>query len=144
MTTASPEQRLELTRLILSVLDDWNVRAADQIALLGLPEDTKPRAMKRYGDSEALPDEPQINERIEHLAGIADALRTSYPRNPAMGRFWINRACDWFDGQTPLKAMLEGGLDGVIAVRCHLDCAFDWDMSGSSNTSIQHPSSIRR
>jgi hypothetical protein len=142
--STQPEQRLELTRLILSVLDDWNVRAADQITLLGLPDDTKPRAMKRYGDTHALPDEPEINQRIEHLAGIADALRTSYPRNPAMGRFWLNRSCNWFDGRTPLRIMLEGGLDGVIAVRCHLDCAFDWDMSGSSNASDQAPQANRR
>jgi hypothetical protein len=27
--------------------------------------------------------------------------------------------------------MLEDGLGGIIAVRTHLDCAYDWHISGS-------------
>ncbi|HLO27512.1 MAG TPA: antitoxin Xre/MbcA/ParS toxin-binding domain-containing protein, partial [Anaerolineales bacterium] len=63
-------------------------------------------------------------ERIEHLVGIADALRTSYPRNAYMASIWMNRINHRFDNRTPLAAMLEDGLNGIIAVRTHLDCAY--------------------
>jgi hypothetical protein len=36
-----------------------------------------------------------------------------------------------FDNRTPLVAMLEDGLDGIMAVRMHLDCAYDWHGSNS-------------
>jgi hypothetical protein len=125
------EERVEITRLVMEILEGWGVKPAAQVRLLALPDGTKPRAMKRYHEDTPLPDEPEVWQRVEHLAGIADALRTSYPRNGQMGNFWMNRSNNWFDGRTPVATMVEDGLDGVIAVRAHLDCAFDWDLSGS-------------
>lgn len=131
MQALSYEDRCDLARRIVALLDDWGVRAADQVRLLGLPPDTRPRAMKRYREATPLPADARIMERVEHLAGIADALRTANPRNAKAGAFWMNRANHRFDNRTPLATMIEDGLDGVIAVRAHLDCAFDWDLSGS-------------
>jgi len=28
-----------------------------------------------------------------------------------------------------LNCMLQDGLDGIVAVRVHLDCAYDWEIS---------------
>lgn len=131
MDSLTQEERLEITRIVMEILEGWNIRPADQVRLLALPQNTKPRAMKRYHGDVPLPDEPAIWKRVEHLAGIADALRTTYPRNARMGEVWMNRPNNWFDGRTPLATMVEDGLDGVVAVRARLDCAFDWDMSGS-------------
>ena len=35
--------------------------------------------------------------------------------------------------RTPLATMLEDGLQGIIAVRKHLDCAYDWYVDTREN-----------
>jgi hypothetical protein len=125
------EDRIALTRAVVGLLDSWGLGAAEQIALLALPEGTRPGAVRQFRQSTPFPESEQVTERIEHLIGIADALRTSYPHNAHMGNIWMNRANHRFDNRTPLRAMLEDGLGGIIAVRTHLDCAYDWHISGS-------------
>jgi len=123
--------RLELSRTVLELLEDWGADARQVISLLGLPPETKPRALKRYREHTPLPDSNETNERIEHLIGIADALRTSYPLNRAAGSLWMHRANPWFENRAPLEMMVEEGLSGVLAARAHVDCAWDWHESGS-------------
>ena len=125
------EERVALPRLIVELLDQWGVEGADQVALLGLPPDTKPRVLRRYHENTALPNSPDINERLDHLLGIADALRTSNPRNAAAASIWLHSVNHLFDNRTPLDAMIQDGLGGLLAVRTHLDCAYDWNLSGS-------------
>jgi hypothetical protein len=124
-------ERVALSRAIVELLNQWDVDGADQINLLGLPSDTKPRALRRYYENTALPNTPDVNERLDHLLGIADALRTSNPRNAAAGSIWLHSVNYRFDNRTPLDAMIQDGLGGLLAVRTHLDCAYDWNLSGS-------------
>jgi hypothetical protein len=126
------EDRVQLSRLIIALLDSWGVEPQDQIALLGLPEETTPQQYEHYRWDTPLPQDEAVMERVEHLIGIADALRTSYPHNANMGAIWMNRPNPRFDGRTPLAAMLEDGLEGIVAVRVHLDCAYDWDISSKA------------
>ena len=120
------EQRLEMSRMVLEMLDSWQVAPANQVILLGLPDNTKPRAMKKYRETVPLPNTGDINARIEHLAGIADALFTSYPRNSRMAGYWLNQPQPRLGGRIPLEMMLEEGMEGLVAVRAHVDCAWDW------------------
>lgn len=122
----NPEDRMELSRMVLEMLDSWQVSPGHQVILLGLPDNTKPRAMKKYRETEPLPNTDEINTRIEHLAGIADALFTSYPRNSRMAGYWLNQPQPRLNGKVPLEIMLEEGMEGLIAVRAHVDCAWDW------------------
>jgi hypothetical protein len=71
-----------------------------------------------------------VRERVEHLLGIAEALRTAYPHNRQAGAIWLNRVNYRFDDRTPLAAMVEDGIVEILAVRMHLDCAYDWHVSG--------------
>ncbi len=123
--------RAQLARLIVALLDSWEVSAENQITLLGLPPETSTLVLRRYHENEPLSDEPALNERVDHLLGIADALRTSWPHNALMGAIWMNRPNHRFDGRKPLAALLEDGLQGFFTIRTHLDCAYDWDISGS-------------
>ncbi|WP_372521581.1 DUF2384 domain-containing protein [Sulfuricaulis sp.] len=127
------EDRVVFTRAIVHLLDSWGVNAADQVALLALPAGTRPGAIRQFRQSKPFPEDAGVMERIEHLAGIADALRTSYPHNAYMGSIWMNKINHRFDNRTPLAAMLEDGLGGIMAVRTHLDCAYDWHISGSAS-----------
>ena len=134
MEKLSLEDRIELTRAIVHILDDWGLSPAQQIALLALPQTTRPGAFRQFRQNAPLPMDQTVLERIEHVIGIADALRTSYPHNARMAGIWLNRVNHRFDNRTPLAAMLEDGLAGLLAVRVHLDCAYDWHISGSGGT----------
>ncbi|WP_455221909.1 antitoxin Xre/MbcA/ParS toxin-binding domain-containing protein [Kaarinaea lacus] len=129
----SHEQKIELTHLIMQMLDEWGVSHSDKITLLALPSRIRIRMVRRFYENEALPDEVAVFERIDHLLGIADALRTSFPLNGHMAAFWLNQKNHRFENKTPLDYMLEGGLENVVAVRAHLDCAWDWHRSGSAS-----------
>jgi len=131
MEPLSTDDRAQLASLIVQLLDDWGLRPADQVTLLALPAGTRAGCIRQHRQGTPLPTDPAVTERIEHLIGIADALRTSYPCNARMGAIWMNTVNHRFDNRTPLAAMLEDGLNGVIAVRVQLDCAYDWNLSGS-------------
>lgn len=127
----SAEERLSFSQSILLMLEQWGAKTSGQITILGLPEKTGARTMLQYKKNIPLPNEPVVLERIEHLVGIADALRTTYPTNARMGAIWMNKPNRMLQDRTPLDTMVEDGLDGLLAVRAHLDCAFDWRENGS-------------
>lgn len=131
LRTLSDEERVALSRTIVELLNRWGVQSEDQVTLLGLPPDTKPRALRRYYENTPLPNSPEINERIDHLLGIADALRTSNPCSATADVIWLHAINHRFENRTPLDAMIRDGLGGLLAVRTHLDCAYDWHLSGS-------------
>ena len=135
MEPIGTDDRSQLARSIVALLDEWGVSAGDQVALLALPEGTRSGAIRQHRQGAPFPEDSAVAERVDHLIGIADALRTTYPRNARMGAIWMNTANHRFDNRTPLAAMLADGLNGLLAVRVHLDCAYDWNLSGSSRPS---------
>lgn len=128
------QQRLELTTFIIQMLDDWGVADSDKLEMLALPADTRVRAIRGMREGvKALPDTAAIDERVEHLLGIADALRTSNPLNEHAGAMWMQRPNSRFKDRAPVHAMIEDGLNGITAVRVLLDCAWDWHANGDSS-----------
>src|SRR3989344_6012157 len=69
------EDRVTVTRAIINMLDSWGVSAANQVALLALPKGTRPGAIRQFRQGTPFPEDAGVMERIEHLVGIADALR---------------------------------------------------------------------
>jgi hypothetical protein len=126
VTDLTHSEQIQLANLTMALLDEWGVRDADKISLLALPRDVRPRALRRYQQNTPFPDDARIYERIEHLLGIAEALRNAYPRNVHGAALWLNRGNRRFKGRTPLAAMIEDGLTGITAVRIHVDCSYDW------------------
>ena len=126
MSALTPEDRTELARMVVNLLDDWGVEAADQVNLLALPEGTRTRMLRRYQENTPLPDDPAIMKRVEHLMGIAEALRTTFPRNASIGLLWLKQPCKRLRRRRPMDIMVEDGLSGLITVRTHLDCSFAW------------------
>ena len=123
------QKRLAFTHVIMDLLDNWRVKAIDQIKILDLPKGTRSRALRRYHEETPLPDSANVMERVEHLLSIAEALRTTYPHNYEMGTYWMNQPHRRFENRTPVNAMIQDGLDGLIAVRIHLDCAYSWSLT---------------
>ena len=113
----------------MRVLDEWKLPGKEIIQLLQLPKKVRLRNLDRFREGEAFPQSPQTLERIEHIVGIADALRTSFPRNAHMGIVWMHTPHRRFQNQPPLAVLSEQGFKGLRIVRSELDCAFSWDDS---------------
>jgi len=110
----------------MEMLDNWGVSHENKLRLLDMPPDIKVRAVRRFYIDRPFPDSKQMFERLDHLLGIADAIRTSYPLNEQMASFWLNKKNSRFENKSPLEFMIEGGTVNIIQVRAHLDCAWDW------------------
>ena len=129
MNLKSLDDRIALTKAIMAMLDDWGLASAEIITVLGLPTKTRQRQLEHFRRNTPFPDNEQIMLRIEHLVGIADALRTTFPRNARMGPIWLRRPHRRLSNQTPLDTMIEQGVNGLRSVRAELDCAYSWEHS---------------
>jgi hypothetical protein len=126
MNQLTEQDRLDLGRLVINTLEEWGLSAADQVTMLALPGKVSGRHLRRYQDDTPLPDDPDVLKRVEHLLGIADALRTTFPRNDRIAIIWLNQPCKRLRRRRPVDIMREDGLSGLITVRTHLDCSFAW------------------
>ena len=122
---------IKVTQAVMHTLDDWKLSGDNILTLMALPNKIKVRHLSQFRNSRAFPDTPQVNERLRHILGIIDALATSYPTNPRMSLFWMTRNSKKFKNRSPLQVIVEDDLDGLISIRKHLDCSYDW--FGDSN-----------
>ena len=131
----SPERRLMITQKIMASLDEWGLSGDEILAVLDFPQGHRSRHLQKYRKDTPLPDVESINTRVVRLLGIIDALRTTYPRNVNMGPRWMNTPHRRMQDRTPVHTMLEDGESGVITVLSELDCAYAWELSGSTTPS---------
>jgi len=125
------DHTIEVTQAVMHALDDWKLDGEHILSVMALPEKVKVRHLSKYRNSESFPDTPQVNERLRHVLGIIDALSTSYPTNPRMSLFWMTRSSKKFHNRSPIQVIIEDDLEGLITIRKHLDCSYDW--FGDSN-----------
>ncbi|HHZ88403.1 MAG TPA: DUF2384 domain-containing protein [Chromatiaceae bacterium] len=133
LETIDLEERLRLTRHIMSLLDQWEIPPGDQVKVLGLPEGTRSRSLRRYHDDTPLPTDAEVSKRTMHLLGIGRSLNTMFPRSAKMGARWLNRTNRHFSRETPARKMIDGGIPGLQTVHAHLDCTYFWDLTGSKS-----------
>ncbi len=132
------EALVQITQAVMRLMDAWELNTQQMQALLLLPSNVRARAFQKYRDGkDVLPDDADVLRRASYLLRIADALRTSYPRNPRMSGRWIKQAHRRFGRRSPLSIILEGGEGGMIAVLSELDCTFSWDLTGSKGTTYR-------
>lgn len=120
----------ELTPYVVGILDDWRLSGKQVINLLGLEGQISNSDLQRMRrGAKSLPFTEEILERIDHIFGITEALRTSYPFSSQIRGFWLRQPHRRFKKQAPLKVMLEEGLSGMVRVRIEVDCAYGWTIS---------------
>jgi hypothetical protein len=129
---------IQITQAVMGLLDEWNLDTREMQEILLLPTNVRARAFQKFRDGkEGFPSDNNTLRRAQYLLRIADALRTTYPRNPKMAGRWIKQRHRRFGRRTPLSMILDGGEGGLIAVLAELDCTFSWDLTGSKATTSQ-------
>ncbi len=121
----NPAQRLQLTRAVMALLDSWGLGGRDALNILDI-QGVAVRHVDRFRSDHAFPEGEAIDERIEHLICIAEALHTAYPLNPQMTKVWLRQPNRKFGNRAPLEQMLTGGIDALRNVRAQLDCTYAW------------------
>lgn len=127
------EEKLELTRSIIRMLDQFGLDAEQQIRVLGFPDGTKTRTLRQHRENVPFPDDEEIQYRVTLLAHISDALRTTYPTNPQMALFWVKQKNRHLDNKQPVEVMSGGTRNDLISVLSLLDCTVHWDNSVAAN-----------
>ena len=120
--TVAAEDRGALARLVMRLLEHWQLSTEDQAALLGLATGNR-AALGRYRRGEAIGSSRDQLERVGHLLGIHKSLRLLFPQNPDLAYRWMTTRNRAFDNRTPVEAIKEQGFAGLLIVRGYLDRA---------------------
>lgn len=113
------ESRTQLARMIVQLLDHWQLNAADQSLLLGLSSQSR-STLARYRRGEPLADNADLLARAGHLLGIHKALRILFPHDRDLAYRWVSAPNRRFGERAPLEIMKQG-FEGLLAVRRYLD-----------------------
>lgn len=112
--------RERLARMVVSLLDHWNLAPNDQAVLLGLSTQSR-STIARYRRGEPLADSADLLARAGHLLGIHKALRILFPHDRDLAYRWVTTPNRRFGDATPLDLMKRHGYEGILAVRRYLD-----------------------
>jgi uncharacterized protein (DUF2384 family) len=121
------EKILKITQAVISYLDEWKLTPEQMLEVLGLPEKTRTRHLQQYrGGDKAFPQTEDVMMRIDHISGIADALRTTFPFNQQMRYLWLRKPHRRFRQKRPLDVIFNEGIHGLMRVRVEVDCTYGW------------------
>ncbi|MEE9328180.1 MAG: antitoxin Xre/MbcA/ParS toxin-binding domain-containing protein [Cocleimonas sp.] len=124
----SKDELLQLTTGVIAYLDGWKLSSEQTIAVLGLNDKVKARHVQafRLGNRE-FPESSELMVRIDHIIGIADALRTTFPFSDSMRLRWLRMPHRRFQKNTPLAVIMnDDSVNGLLRVRREVDCAYGY------------------
>jgi transcriptional regulator with XRE-family HTH domain len=116
----SRASRERLAKLVVALMDHWQLALPDQAALLGLSAQSR-STIARYRKGEPFADSADLLARAGHLLGIHKALRILCPHDRHLAYRWISAPNRRFGGVAPLEIMKSYGYEGILAVRRYLD-----------------------
>jgi hypothetical protein len=117
----SHEEKAALTGSVIAVLDAWGLTTDEQCQLLGLKHQGAGRRLRHFRLGNPLPDEREVWLRVGLLLQLNNALDKLFPHSAASANLWVTTPRAKLGHRTPLKAMLDGGLDGIRRVERSLD-----------------------
>ena len=127
----SADEMIELTRGVIGYLDGWKLSPEQILAILGLTDTVKKRHIQgfRMGDK-AFTQSSDLMIRIDHIVGITEALRTTFPFSDKMRLMWLRKPHRRFRKNTPLAViMADDGTNGLMRVRTEVDCTYGHTIS---------------
>lgn len=116
---ADRERRARLAKMVAALLDQWQLTAAEQTAVLGLSVSSR-STLARYRKGEPLADSRDLMDRAGHLLGIHKSLRILFPHDRDLAYRWVKQPNRRL-GARPLDLVLQYGFEGLLAIRRYLD-----------------------
>ena len=117
---AVSQDRGALAKMVMVLLDHWNLPTEDQAALLGIAASNR-AALTRYRKGEPIGTSRDQYERVGHLLGIHKNLRLLFPQNRDLAYRWMSTRNKAFDNLTPVDIVREWGFAGLLMVRAYLE-----------------------
>ena len=117
---AVSQDRGALAKMVMVLLDHWNLPTEDQAALLGIAASNR-AALTRYRKGEPIGTSRDQYERVGHLLGIHKNLRLLFPQNRDLAYRWMSTRNKAFDNLTPVDVVREWGFAGLLMVRAYLE-----------------------
>lgn len=114
------EDRGALAKMVMTLLDHWQLATEDQAALLGIAASNR-AALTRYRKGEAIGTSRDQLERVGHLLGIHKNLRLLFPHNRELVYRWMSTRNKAFDNLSPVEVIKTWGFAGLLMVRAYLD-----------------------
>jgi hypothetical protein len=111
-----------LAKMVMQLMDHWDLPTEDQLALLGLASSNR-SALGRYRQGEPISQNVDQYARVGHLLGIHKNLRLLFPRNKDYLYSWMKTKNKAFENRTPVEVVKELGFMGLLMVRSYLDRA---------------------
>lgn len=112
----SEDTRRRLTKVIIRLFDEWELKTTEQLILLGLRE-TSCNLLQNYRNlKNIIPYDHDQLERVGLLLNIYKNIYDLYPENENLRKNWVKRANKFFNGKRPLDIMLEKGLSGMADI----------------------------
>ncbi|MEZ5649355.1 MAG: MbcA/ParS/Xre antitoxin family protein [Burkholderiaceae bacterium] len=121
-TVKASQDRGALAKMVMKLLDHWQLNTEDQAALLGIAASNR-AALGRYRKGEAIGTSRDQYERVGHLLGIHKNLRLLFPQNRELAYRWMSTRNRAFDNLSPVEVIKECGFAGLLMVRAYLDRA---------------------
>lgn len=118
----SSQDRGALAKMVMTLLDHWNLSTEDQAALLGISSSNR-AALSNYRSGKPIGTSRDQYERVGHLLGIHKNLRLLFPQNRDLVYRWMSTRNKAFDNLTPVEVVKEWGFAGLLMVRGYLDRA---------------------
>lgn len=119
---AMSQDRGALAKMVMTLLDHWNLSTEDQAALLGLATSNR-AALSNYRSGKPIGTSRDQYERVGHLLGIHKNLRLLFPQNRDLAYRWMSTRNKAFENLTPVEVVRELGFAGLLMVRGYLDRA---------------------
>ncbi|MFN7834534.1 MAG: antitoxin Xre/MbcA/ParS toxin-binding domain-containing protein [Burkholderiaceae bacterium] len=111
-----------LAKMVMTLLDLWQLPTADQAVLLGIAPSNR-ATLNRYRKGDPIGTSPDQFERVGHLLGIHKNLRLLFPHNRELAYRWMSTRNKAFDNLTPVDVARQWNFVGLLMVRSYLDRA---------------------
>ncbi len=120
-----------LTQGVMTYLDSWELSNEEIVSILGLQNLIKIRQLQGFrSGNRVFPDSQELMVRVDHIIGIADGLRTSYPLSEQMRQIWLTKPHRRFQRKSPLSIMLKDETpNGLLKIRMEVDCNYAYAIS---------------
>jgi hypothetical protein len=120
--TGATEDRGALAKMVMALMEHWQLSTEDQAALLGIASGNR-AALANYRSGKPIGTSRDQYERVGHLLGIHKNLRLLFPHNRDLAYRWMSTRNKAFDNLTPVDVVKEWGFAGLLMVRAYLDRA---------------------